>query len=180
MSKQKKAPDYLRFVHTLLQPIGSKTTVTVQPYTVAAGKSFQPEGNVLTDKDKIQLVTLTTGLTAEEVSQMTTPDFNTVFWKSHAFYIKTGYELAGETRDLKDKFITLFFKNKERVSLQLPSIQQMLDASHYSDAHAHTIFMIEQITDLDASEIDAMLQPDFLSLNEAVNDFLSKTADFYQ
>ncbi|ELH7952699.1 phage tail assembly protein [Vibrio fluvialis] len=176
--------NYLSFTHPLLQSVTHDgktiTEATAKPMTFKQYREMNISGEKLTLADRQNLMVLSTDLPAGAVAKLTTPDFNSLYQKVHDFYMHNGYTLSGKERDPKSMTVTLWFSGGEEKKLRYPTLQNSIDAEQYADSVEQAIFIIEQVTDLESVELDELPLPDFMSLNDAVTDFLYKSADFFQ
>ncbi|MBD1559592.1 hypothetical protein HC752_21855 [Vibrio sp. S9_S30] len=173
---------YLTHEHPLLKPISGREFITVTPPTYGQfiDSDANPQGEVFTDAEKEALVTLCTGLTEDELNQLSEPDWKTLFDYSHGFYFKAGHQLAGVSRKDNEQHVVLYFSDQKKVTFELPTLGVTKMANKLKDPIQKTAFILEQVTDLDEAELRDLPLPDHNELNLAVNVFLTEPAAYFQ
>lgn len=192
----------------LLEPIEldgkTITQVVIKPWTVKSNIKLLPKGDVLTFGESCALITASTGLTQEEIEELVTQDYNSIFSDVHDYYRKTGYEMADNRTD-EEKYeesqererakkagelhepsqyeqdatqsrVVLFFSGDRVVNLKRPKIKITKMAEEYDTIIEQRIFILTQISGLSQDEVEALPLPDYRSLNEVVMHFLSSKA----
>lgn len=209
----KKTHEFLEKHHTLLEPIETNgpegeskiiSTVIVKPYSAKENIKLLPKGDKLTFNESCALITASTGLTTEEIEELVTQDFNSIWSDVHDYYRDTGYELADprtdeekyeerESRELaqkegeecepsryeqdaSDRRVTLFFSGERTVTLKRPKIKITKLAEEFNTIIEQRLFILAQISGLSQDELEALPLPDYRSLNEVVMHFLSSKA----
>lgn len=184
----KKAQTFLSFEHKLLEPVTididgkmeSVTTITVKPMNVAQNIKLTPVGDNFTLDEQISLVAASTGLSNEALESLCLPDWNSIYEPSYDFYSKTSYELARKELESSKKTVTLLFTDNREVTLKLPTLRISKMAEDITDISKRTIFLLEQLSDLDEDEVLEMPMPDYRALSSVVSDFLLKKAAYFQ
>lgn len=178
-------PDFLEKKFTLIKPVNKMDVVTVKPITLAQSVELEyPSGDEseIEIEDQVKLVMYSTGLTEGEVYSLTKPDFNSIFEAAHHFLTLDAYHLAGKDLDESKLDLYLLFTGGRHITFDFPTLRlskQSKDADFDSDSE-RAVFIISNITDLDADEIENMLMPDYRSLVSRTSDFLTSPAAFYQ
>ncbi|MFL7036500.1 phage tail assembly protein [Vibrio lentus] len=179
---------YLSKEHQLLEPItikvdGSPKTinvVTIHAMTLSQNVELKPEGDSLSLDEQIMIVAASTGLSSDALESLCLPDWNSVYDPAYEFYAKTSYELASKKLDSSKKTVTLLFSDDREVVLKLPTLRVSKMAEEIKDIAKRTIFLLEQLSDLDEDEILQMPMPDYRALSSVVSDFLLKKAAYFQ
>ena len=192
----KKKHVFLEKRHQLLEPIELDdkpvTSVTVKPWSAKANIDLLPKGDKLTFDEMCALIEAGTGLNQEQIEDLTTQDFNSIFADVHGYYIHTGYTLADPRSD-DEKFkqrqdtsryeqdasnnkVVLFFSDEREVMLKRPKIKITKLAEQFDTLIEQRIFILTQISGLSQDEVENLPLPDYRSLNEVVSHFLSSKA----
>lgn len=128
------------------------------------------------------------GLTADQVKKLSYPDYNSMVRclsdyvsKSASFYFKQmGLNVDVNTPQL---LVPITGDNGDeitQVTLQVPTVQ-CIDIMNTlpSTGTARTTWLTQDCTGLSATELDRLSTMDWNQLQERLNDFLNKTADYF-
>ncbi|MBE3670915.1 hypothetical protein BOO25_18475 [Vibrio navarrensis] len=178
--KEMQEKTYLEFKHTLLQPVGELIEVIVRPLSRENSREIEPKGATFTTAEKDALVMLSTGLTKDQLEQLTTMDSITLWEEAYKFYSKTSYELADEERDDTSREVTLHFSNDLVLTISYPTVRVSRLASKIENDIDRAAFIASQLTDLDNDAVLALPLPDYRTLVNAVSTFLTKPAAYFQ
>lgn len=178
-------PDFLEKKFPLIKPVNKMDIVTVKPITLAQSVELEyPSGdeneNEIEIEDQVKLVMYSTGLTEDEVYSLTKPDFNSIFEAAHHFLTLDAYHLAGKDLDESKLDLYLLFTGGRHITFDFPTLRLSKQSKDFDSDVARAVFIISNITDLDADEIENMLMPDYRSLVSRTSDFLTSPAAFYQ
>lgn len=141
------------------------------------------------DETKIfaEFARLSCGLTAEQVGDLKTPDWNKLRLKlsdlvakpSSFFFQRAGIAFDADAPLLLHPITSDTGELITEIELQVPSVSTTELMKKQLNAEARSTFITMSCTGLSATEISRLSCPDWNHLQERINSFLNETADFF-
>ena len=164
--------------HKLSFPIDGIKVVTVNP--TERHQIIKNNNSKEKNKDN-NLFCLMTGLTKEQRESLSYPDYITLTALVNEYNTLDSYALDGEVRDVMDFELKLKWPYKfgTTITVKPPTVAVSEMSDLYTDNDERTMFLMENLTGLNESDILSLKYPDYLSVLSLINDFLGKGAAYF-
>lgn len=175
---------------SLLQPLALDSgdlldTLTLRPFTVEEHRAAVAKAGKDEDAQFEQLAVQTTGLSQQDIENLSRPDFVSLSAWIYEYISKPADHFRGSVSpDLDDVELLLPIKSQgaelARVSLKLPAVKAVKVMQAHKTPQERTDFITSHCTGLTPAELLRLSLPDWVQLQVRLNDFLNKPAAFFQ
>ena len=179
-------------LHILLSPITADTGATIQqvqlkPLFYAAQKDALARAGDDEDDQFFELAKLATGLSEKELDQLKRPDYVTIAQYVHEMSTRpASFFLDGQAESTHDQPIQLLQpldaagRTFTELSLEMPALRATKVMKKLATNKERAEFITAHCTGLMIPDLAGLTVPDWTELQERIDDFLNKPADFFR
>lgn len=190
MAKSRARKPWVMPTHTLSFPIttedGDKITeIPLRAFSVAEHRKALAEVSDDSDAQFEALVLLSSGLDEEVVDQLSRPDFVSLAKLINEYVnLPASFFLARKPEDPNAPPLLVPIKGitgtVTALTLTVPALKATKMMNKLKTANERADFISAHCTGLSVPEIQMLSCPDWSQLQDRLNDFLNKPADFFQ
>lgn len=161
------------------------TSLELRPFNVAEHRAALASVGKDDDDQFEALLLLATGLSVADLEQIKRPDYVSLSTRLHEYVnLPASYFLGKKPADLDDAPLLIPIKaigrEVDRLALQVPAMKATKVMRKLKTAHERADFISAHCTGLSLVEIQRLSVPDWTQLQERLDDFLNKPADFFR
>lgn len=180
----KSEPHPLRFPIDLPTG-GTLTEIELRPFSRIEHRDALAEAGSDTDDQFEALLCLASGLKVEVVELIKRPDYVSLVARIYEYInLPASYFLGSKPKDPDDAPLLVPIKGVGRVidslQLQVPTLKVSKVMRKLKDDDARADFVSAHCTGLSIPEVQSLSCPDWSQLQDRLNNFLNKPADFFQ
>lgn len=160
-------------------------SLELRPFDVAEHRGALLRAGNDDDDQFEELAILATGQPREVIEDLKRPDYISLVSRlSEYVNLSSTFFLGAAPKDPDDipllRPIKTFGRDVDRLQLQVPTMKATKAMTKLKDGHERAVFISAHCTGIAATDIPKLSLPDWNQLQERLNDFLNKPADFFQ
>ncbi|WP_395608931.1 phage tail assembly protein [Pseudomonas sp. B22129] len=179
-------------LHILLSPITADTGATIEqiqlkPLYYAAQKEALARAGDDEDDQFFELAKLATGLSEKELDQLKRPDYVSIAQYVHemstrpaSFFLGKGDEPSQHEQVQLLLPLDTAGRNLTALSLEMPALRATKVMKKLTTNKERAEFITAHCTGLMIPDLAGLTVPDWTELQERIDDFLNKPADFFR
>ncbi|MGY2230219.1 phage tail assembly protein [Pseudomonas tolaasii] len=179
-------------LHLLLSPITADTGATIEqvqlkPLYYAAQKDALARAGDDEDDQFFELAKLATGLSEKELDQLKRPDYVSIAQYVHEMSTRpASFFLGIADESLQHEQVQLLLpldaagRSLTGLSLEMPALRATKAMKKLATNKERAEFITAHCTGLMIPDLAGLTVPDWTELQERIDDFLNKPADFFR
>jgi len=175
---------------TLRWPVTTADGETIEilelrPFDVAEHRAALLRAGKDDDDQFEELAILATGQPREVIEELKRPDYISLSNRLSEYVNLSSAFFRGESPKDPDDLpllrpIKSFGRDVDRLQLQVPTMKATKAMTKLKDPGERSVFISAHCTGIAATDITKLCVPDWTQLQERLNDFLNRPADFFQ
>ena len=177
-------------LHSLLAPITADNGATIEQIQLnalfyAAQKQALARAGEDEDDQFFELAKLATGLSEKELDQLKRPDYVSIAQHVHDMSTRPASFFLGDSSEPGEQVQLLLplevaGRVLTSVTLEMPALRATKVMKKLDTNKERAEFITSHCTGLMIPDLDGLTVPDWTQLQERIDDFLNKPADFFR